>query len=384
MSADASIDLELNAKPMYSELAVAERKFSQGMDNMGGKTGRLSGGLDGITVKTRAAGRQIHNFAQDMANGADAATLFQDGLMGVGKSLGLSLGSIAALGIGAVVVGKVHTMVKEYQALNNEIDKLVAPRAGADFQTLTALESHLTKTSEALQNLREQKEAVESAGWFGGALDMVRAMAGGKPNAGESMVDMVKRRRSDQISGLSDSADRDRGDMAEKFQHGMRDRQAALGGEPDFISKAKKFQREADEKSHATQEAVVELMQELEMSFRELAKSVAEKRRERVQRTLGEIAATPEVATAGMSYEDWQSGQKARSAQQWDAYGESRRQAGDMQGAQDAFNHSADIKTSIPGLKGSEQTKADMTGAINEAEILKEMLAAVKKPAVNR
>jgi len=110
---DASIDLELNAKQMYSELKVAERKYSESMERLNAFTGKTGNSVEGLTVKTRAAGRQIHNFARDMASGADAATLLQDGLMGVGKSLGLSLGSIAALGIGAVIVGKVHEMAKE-------------------------------------------------------------------------------------------------------------------------------------------------------------------------------------------------------------------------------------------------------------------------------
>jgi hypothetical protein len=86
-----------------------------------------------------------------------------------------------------------------------------------------------------------------------------------------------------------------------------------------------------------------------------------------------------------MSYEEWQSGQRARSAQQWDAYGESRRQAGDMQGAQDALNYSTDIKRSIPGLKDSEKDlKGEFKGALDESEILKQIETNTKQKLVNR
>lgn len=363
MSADASIDLELNAKQLYSELQTAEQKYTKGMERIGQSTGRAVVAMDGLTVKTKAAGRQIHNFAQDMASGADSATLLQDAMMGVGKSLGLSLGALAGLGIGAVAVMKIGEIRKEAEALDKEIDKLTAPRAKADFQSLTDLESHLTKAAAALENLKEQQ--AESKGFFN--LQSLKDMFTGGMKTSED-------KRAQQIADLGDSTDSDRGNMARKFQTRMGNREDALGGEPDFISKAKGLQAAANEKSHATQEAVVELMQELEMSFRELAKSVAEKRRERVQQTLGEIAATPEVATNDMSYDRWQAGQLARQAQGWDAEGERRRQAGDMNGAQEANNYSNDLKRSIPNLKDSEKDlKGEFKGALEEANILKEI-----------
>jgi hypothetical protein len=384
MSADASIDLELNAKQLYSELQVAERKYTQGMDRIGKSTGTAGGHVEGLTVRTRAAGRQIHNFAQDMANGADAATLLQDGLMGVGKSLGLSLGALAGIGIVAVVAVEVGKMIKEFKALNAEIDKLTAPRVSADFQSLTELEGHLKSVSGALEKVRKQQSDLEGNGKHGRGSQMLQGIADWFMGQGYGTGAIADQRRK-QIGDLSESGSRDRGDMAEKFQGRMRDRESALGGEPDFISKAKKFQSEANEKSHATQEAVIELMAELEMNFKELAATVADKRRNRVQQTLGELAAIPEVATSGDSYERWQAGQKARQAQAWDAYGESRRQAGDMSGAQDALNHSTDIKRSIAGLKDSEKDmKGEFKGALEEAQILKEIRDAAKGGLVNR
>jgi hypothetical protein len=385
MPADASIDLELNAKQLYSELQVAERKYTQGMDRIGQSTNRTGGAMDGIKVKTKAAGRQIHNFADDMAHGADAATLLQDAVMGVGKSLGLSLGALAGVMVGAVAVDKIHEVIKEYQALNTEVDKLTAPRAAANFQSLTDLEAHLTATAAAMEKLREQGGGKESG--FGWLNDMFRAWSGGTPKPGESMYQMVKRMRSERLTAGGESTDRDRGDMAEKFQQRMRDREGALGGESDFITKAKALQRASDEKKHDTQEAVVELMKELDLTFRELAAAVAAKRRDRVQQTLGELAAIPSqsVVGDGADYDRWETGNKARAAQQWDAYGESRRMAGDMSGAQDAFNYSSDIKRSIPGLKDSEKDlKSEFKGALDESKVLQDIRDGVRKPPVNR
>jgi hypothetical protein len=44
LGADASIDLELNAKQLYSELQTAERKYTQGMDRIGQGTNRAGSG----------------------------------------------------------------------------------------------------------------------------------------------------------------------------------------------------------------------------------------------------------------------------------------------------------------------------------------------------
>jgi hypothetical protein len=198
--------------------------------------------------------------------------------------------------VGAVVAQKVGEMIKEYKALNAEIDKLTAPRARADFQNLTELEGHLKSVSDALEKLRGQQDDLKGANGPGSSVvQYLKDWFLGSGYGGSA----IEEKRKGQIGELAGSADRDRGDMALKFQHRIRDREAALGGEPDFISKAKQLQRVADEKKHDTQEAVMELTQELELSFRELAKTVAEKRRERVQRTLGEIAAIPEWPPPG-------------------------------------------------------------------------------------
>jgi hypothetical protein len=382
MSADASIDLELNANQLYSELQVAERKYVQGMDRINGSTNRAGAGLDNLHIKTKAAGRQIHNFAGDLANGADASMLFQDALMGVGKSIGMSLGALSGIMVGAVAAQKVGEMIKEYKALNAEVDKLTAPRSGADFQQLTDLEKHLKDVSELLAKVRGQQDDLKGANGPGSSVaQYLKDWFLGSGYGGSA----IESKRKAQISDLGESAGRDRGDMAEKFQHRMRDRESALSGESDFVTKAKELQRVADEKKHDTQQAVVELMQELEMSFRELAATVASKRRDRVQRTLGELASIPEIATSGTSYEEWQAGQKARQAQGWDAESERRRLAGDMSGAQEAINYSTDIKRSIPGLKDSDKDlKGEFKGALDESQVLKEIRDAVKKPTVNR
>ncbi|MEN3369938.1 MAG: hypothetical protein V7609_2081 [Verrucomicrobiota bacterium] len=370
MGADASIDLELNAKQLYSELAVAEKKYTQGMERIGASTNRAGGAMDGIKVKTKAAGRQIHNFAQDLTAGADAGVLLQDAMMGVGKSLGLSLGALSSIMIGAVVAEKVHEMRKEYKALNDEIDKLNTAKPGADFRTLEEIEKHANEATAALEKLRERMTDRSGAtGVTGGAWQKFKDyLYYGRGSFAAGGAD--KERAADIEAGR----DRDLGDRASKFQRRMRNREDALNGEPDFISKAKKLRQDADEKSHATQQAVVELMAELELSFRELAASVASKRRDRVQQSLGELAAIPEFVQSGMTHDQWQAGMNARKAQAWDAEAERRRMNYDPAGAQEALNYSTEIKRSIPGLKDSEKDlKGEFKGALDESTVLKEI-----------
>jgi hypothetical protein len=389
MSQDAaSIDLELNAKQMYSELQVAEKKYNDGMNRMGQGANRLGSAHEGLTVRTKAAGRQIHNFAQDLASGADAATLLSDGLMGVGKSLGLSLGALAGLGIGAVAVMKIHEIQKEYAAVNKEVEKLTAPRASANYQSLTDLEGHLNKVSAALAKLREEQSGGADllTGQAGpGILQDLKdfaydAFSGGKPYA--------RAQRKSQIDALSASGESDEAGIIGKGVSDLAGRRDALNGEPDFITKAKKLEAEAMQNLHQGIDAVVIDLKKLQMSFEEMAQAVSEKRKERVQRTLGEIAGTPDVmggVATEESYKQWQAGRAARAAQQWDALAESRRLGGDMQGAQDAFNTSTEIKRGIPGLKESEKDlKGEFLGALDASTILKQIEANTKTPPVNR
>jgi hypothetical protein len=370
MSADASIDLELNAKQLYSELQVAERKYTQGMDRIGQGTNRAGNAMDGIKVKTKAAGRAIHNFAEDMANGADAATLLQDGIMGVGKSLGLSLGALAGVMVGAVVVDKILSAQKELKLLDDEFKKLTAPGPGAQFQTLESLEQHINQVVAARQKLIDQNKD-----WSAGAIADDAIKGGNFLNPIASFFGS-RGKKKDQIAGYYATEESDLAGILNKrrSRSGLRD--GALNGESDSTTKAKLAQIETDEKLGKARslDEMAQLFAELDLTFREMAAAIAAKRRDRVQQTLGELAAIPEVATSSDSYERWQAGQKARQAQAWDAEGESRRSRGDMAGAQEAFNYSSDIKRSIPGLKDSEKDlKDEFRGALDESAVLKDI-----------
>jgi hypothetical protein len=377
MGADASIDLELNAKQLYQELATAEKRYTQGMDRIGAGTNRVAGAHENLLRSNHRVARQFENFSKDMLSGADASQLFATGLEGVGRSLNLSLGALAGIGIGAVAIEKFHELHKEYKKINEEHEKLMRAPQATEFDSLSNLQTRLANVRKELEALNKEAKgdgfAQRIREWFVSG-DPLHPFTNPRREERNRHIDQDKRAEADATIAINRKA---QGDLA--------DRQAALDGEPDYLTKAKKLSREAAEHASEGLDALVNAMNELEMSFKEMAASIASKRRDRVQRTLGEIASTPDVATAGMTYDDWKSGQSARMAQSWDSEAERRRLNGDMQGAQDAMNYSTDIKRSIPGLKDSEKDlKGEFKGALDESQVLKEIRTNTARQFLNR
>ena len=291
--------------------------------------------------------RQISEVSRDMLAGADAGQVFADSLQGLGRSLNLSLGSLAAIGVGAVGIQQVSKMHEEFKKLNEDIMQLA--RSNPNWESLSALEEHLTKVYAALAKLREQKTS--SGGAFGWIGDLVRAWAGGTPREGESMFQMVRRQREDQISGLEGSVGADQMAIANK-RRGKKggDRYSAfnLDTNAEFLDAVN-----PGPKQNPYLAAVI--ADELKAGLRELLETVRTKAEETTKFSLSDIAANSPGYAEGGTIQTVYARDQARKVM--DLEGQARQQAlyGDQPGAQRTMLLAEQMRTTIPGLKDSEK-----------------------------
>jgi hypothetical protein len=384
------------AAAIAARLGVDTKPFSDGMNNAatigqraGDKiaqgTNRAAKAHDQLAIKTRGASRAIHTFAQDLANGADAAQIFSDGLMGIGKSLGLSLGALAGLGIGAVAVGKIAEIREEYRKLDEALKQVYKDALlSGDFKTLGELEQQAKKAEEAIKSLQDRIDARSMDAPDAGIFQRIKDLFARAPIFLQDIPGALGMGAEDKASLAGANADRD------KLQYQKLDKRRARSdakASGDYLgTKANELQNAHDEANPAVHE-LTQAAIELHQAFKDLAADVTAKRRERAGMTLGELAATPQIATAGMTRDQWLDGQKARQAQSLDAQAEEARRNNRPDEAQDLWNKSAAIKSDIGNLKPSELTPDALKGALTVTEdMLRQIVAntAGGKTLVNR
>src|ERR1043165_4909962 len=131
--ADASVSLGLDAASFDNDLA----KAGQNLNRFGGAAGRSLGGVttsgENLRRSNHRVAAQIQHFSTALTSGADASQVFALGLEGLGRSLNLSLGALAGIGVG-VAIGQ--QFIKAFEAakkLHDEVEKLNSVHPSARF-----------------------------------------------------------------------------------------------------------------------------------------------------------------------------------------------------------------------------------------------------------
>lgn len=346
-------------------------------DKVDGSQGRVIRSQRGLLESNNRVTNQFQGFSRALLNARSATDVAVAGLDRLENSLNLSLGAGFALAGAAVLIGKIGEIQREYAALNKEIDKLTAPRAAGNFQSLDQLKSHLAKVADQLKELTAiQKDQGISPGqwvkdWFTG---------------GQHGFDVTapSKRRKEQIGDLSQQQFKTTDSMVDKRRTRSDLKANELAGAPDYATKAAEIQIAHDEANHAvhmmTQAAI-----ELDLAFKELSKTVTDKHRERSSLSLAEMAAIPESVQPGMTYDQLKAGQGARRAMELEQQGEAARRNFQPELAHDLYNQAGAIKDNLTNLKPSEKMAAEFKGALMVTEQeLKIIAQNTAKPLTNR
>lgn len=135
--------LGIDSKNMLRDLEGAATSAEKGGQKIGEK---FKQGFDkkGAILKgaTEVAG-QIRSFAQNLAAGGTAADALSAALGSMSQSLNLSIGKLAALGVAAIAVEKLHNLRTETLALKVEIDALNQPQGSVEYASLGDLQARL-------------------------------------------------------------------------------------------------------------------------------------------------------------------------------------------------------------------------------------------------
>jgi hypothetical protein len=342
---------------MYSEMKTAETRFSQGMDGMARGTYRLEGAHEKLLRSSHRVAAQIHTVSRDFLSGASAGDVLGASLEGIGRSLNLSLGGLAALAIGGVAIQQIYKQVEAYRELEKSIKKVheVAMQNG-DFKTLTKLEEEAKTADEAVKKLAARVKALAELPKDVMNADPSLAYDPGRPTDAQNLQ---------QAYGDQDKNEADR---VGKLNRQTSIRAGTREGDPEYFAKAAALQIESDEKVAKSMDELAAITIALNEAFAGLSKTVSEKHAERAGMTLAELAATPEIAPMGMSYERWKAGVDARKAQSLDAQAEIARANFEPEKAHDLKNQAGAIKDSISDLKPSERMNSEFKGALQVTE----------------
>lgn len=290
--------LGLDTAGFRSELSNAARDAENAHGRIGGAASRSTGAQENLLRSNHRVAKQIHNFSRELLSGANASDVFATGLEGLGRSLNIPLGTLAGLGIGAIAVSKISSVIDEYKKLNEEVDKLARPRGEPGDRTLASVEESLTKTTEALARLKKEAGQGGIGGFF---RDLLRSFGGGNARPGESEFGGVRRRRSDQIGALEEGQ---LADSAARTAKEARKNDITQSDIPDFLKKAATLIDSFREKIAETgtpgspkesQTLSIEFRRELGLELDKIAKDIANARRERVQATLEEVSGRPDT-----------------------------------------------------------------------------------------
>jgi hypothetical protein len=357
---DASISLGINEGTMFSDLKNAEQKFAAGMDRMGQSTNRLTGSHENLLRSNHRVAAQIHTVTRDFLSGASGADVFGTALEGVGRSLNISLGTLAGLAIGAVAFQQISKAREEAEKLHREIAAITSVSSGdVRFQTLESLNHQLDESKKKLEELKEKVTGVSFKRFF--------EYLGSAHLLGGSGWDEQLAQEERDKAGLKGKASEALSGQADKLREKTR-----IGGMSNFDAQraqALSEFREAFNKS-LDSEGGGSLGEALGEAFAAKLASITQqqqnKMKERSGMTVGELAAaTPEVVGNDVPYEKWKASQDAREAQRLDAAGESARAAGNPGAAHNLFNQSGAIKDSLSDyLKPSERMNADLKGEL--------------------
>jgi hypothetical protein len=383
-SADASIDLELNAKQLYSELAQAERKYKEGMARIGASTGGATRGFDNLQVKTRSASRSIHTLAADFASGADASQLLSDGLMGIGKSLNLSLGALAAFGIGAVLAGHLYKAWEAAKTLRKEVAQI---GVDADRGHLDALDTLIARLETIRKKNDELNASQKSTGFWSNIMVAATMFTGLAPVISKLAADRDK--EIDREKGVLDPAAR--GTREEIARRRVRGNEVL--GMPKWQQEQENLETKFNDQIRDTgtpgsknenQNLSMALRDQLAIELRSLLQSVVEKAKDKIGLTLADVAQnSPGYDQEGGTVQTVYARDQARKVLelQAQAHHESLMQHFDR--AAELGGQAEDIRNSIPGLKSNEKS-TEFKDALEASQRLANIDKNTAQPLVNK
>lgn len=154
---DATLVLGLDRSQVQSGLIKTARDVEAAGAQMGKGFKGASEHGEHLLASTHKVASQLTNVAKSLVSGGGAADVFAAGLEAVEKSLHLSLGELAGLGIGAVLVEQIGEAISKARELNEEFENLTAYGGGpSEFQTDTGLDDRIRKYQDLIDQIKKQ------------------------------------------------------------------------------------------------------------------------------------------------------------------------------------------------------------------------------------
>lgn len=384
MSFAASIiaRLGLDTSGFKSDLKSAATSVDQAHSQMAGGARRNAAAHEGLLSSNHRVARQIQNFSKDLISGASATDIFSAGLEGLERSLKLSIGQLAALGVGAVAIQQIGAVIGKYEELEAEIDKVTAPHRGAGATPLSEMTADAESARKALEDLDKS-----NTGFWRGVLNGVVL------NPYKVIRNAFKSPGNERAKGADEIDDDQRLDLIRVQQRGFeaqarhQKRLNAVDKSEDLSPDVKSAIREALEAKEKILEAAARggellakpLIDALEIKTREAAKKIAQANGDRVKSTLTEIADRPEVAINDTEPKFFREGEAARAALKERDYAETERLAGHEDLSFRHLDRAHQIETGIGGLKESEKSAGDIRDGIDSSAVLAAIRAGIER-----
>jgi hypothetical protein len=379
--------LAADASQVRAEMDRSVAAVNKGTKEMAGAFNQTDGshrtmvrGQDRLLESNNRVTNQFGGFTRSLLSARSAADVLSSGLDRLENSTQSGLGTGIFLAVAAGAVQQIHALHEEYKKLNDEVKKLLGENTAGFFRSSAAIEGHLNKVGESLARLRKESG--------GGMMQSLKDAFGENlfVEKGQLLPDSGKagRRRATDIAALQEKESALTEDALEKRRQKTGLKADALAGAPDYEIKARQLQMAHDEANHAVH-AMTQAAIELNLAFKELAKTVTDKHLERSGMSLAEIAATPEFVQPGMTYEQLVAGQQARKAMELERHGEVARRGFQPELAHQFFNEAGAIKSGMTNLKPSEQMGTEFKGALRVTEdYLRAVAENTAKPLVNK
>ena len=154
----------LDLAPIKADLQAASQLVSQSGDRMAAGFHKGAEGSEHLLASSHRVAHQVTNVAKSLVDGGSAASVFSAGLEGVARSMHLSLGALAALEVGSVLIEGLAKTKEEAEKLQAEFLKLTAAKISPDFSGLDAIDERLKESSKALEEYRAKFETQGKTG----------------------------------------------------------------------------------------------------------------------------------------------------------------------------------------------------------------------------
>jgi len=159
--ADASVYIGADTAELDTILAQSSTKAEAGGNRIARGMERGAAGGERLLSSSHRVANQMSHVSKTMLSGASSADVFSASLEGLERSLHIPLGALAGLGIGAVIVEKLHEAYVEAKKLDDELFELTKPHASYQFESTSDIEERLKKTRDLVGKLKEQ-----TSSWF--------------------------------------------------------------------------------------------------------------------------------------------------------------------------------------------------------------------------